>query len=160
MALADGDLIHRQDAKPVEIRLAVMGFQILFVDVLDRLPVQLEVSSHIADGHHGAQLVDGRRQPPGHPQIRVKEFQLLDADALAVSAEQLAVITSQPDLGAGQVEVSHRALSPAVNVAGLLPAQMTHGMKALVGNHLDDGFGGIRVNHLLDDFDSTRGEVG
>ena len=160
MALADGDLIHRQDAKPVEIRLAVMGFQVLFVDVLDRLPVQLEVPGHIADGHHAAQLVDGCRQPTGHPQIRVKEFQLLDADALAMSAEQLAVITSQPHLGAGQVEVSHRALSPAVNTAGLLPAQMTHGMEALVGNHIDDGFGGIRVNHLLDDFDSTKGEVG
>jgi hypothetical protein len=37
---------------------------------------------------------------------------------------------------------------------------MTHGMEALVGNHIDDGFGGIRVNYLLDDFDSTKGEVG
>ena len=160
MALADGDLIYRQDAKPVEIRLAVMGFQVLFVDVLDRLPVQLEVPGHIADGHHVAQLVDGRRQPAGHPQIRVKEPQLLDADALAVSAQQLAVIASQPHLGAGQVEVPYRALSPAVNTAGLLSAPMTHGMEALVGNHIDDGFGGIRVNHLLDDFDSTKGEVG
>jgi hypothetical protein len=160
VALADGDLIHRQDAKSVETRLAVMGFQVLFVDVLDRFPVQLEVPGHIADGHHGAQLVDGRRQPTGHPQIRVKEFQLLDADTLAMSAEQLAVITSQPHLGAGQVEVSYRALSPTVNVGGLLAAPMTHGMEALVRDHIDDGFGGIRVNHLFDDFDSTKGEVG
>jgi len=77
-----------------------------------------------------------------------------------MSAEQLAVITSQPHLGAGQVEVPYRALSPAVNVGSFLSAPMTHGMEALVGNHIDDGFGGIRVNHLLDDFDSTKGEVG
>lgn len=160
MALADGDLIHRQDAKPVEIRLAVMAFQVLFIDVLDRLPVQLEVPSHIADGHHGAQLVDGRRQPASHTQVRVKDAKLLDADAVAMSAEQLAVITSQPDLGAGQVEIPHRALSPAVNTAGLLSAHMTHGLEALVGDHIDDGLGGSRLNHLLDDFDSTKGEVG
>ena len=120
VALADGDLIHRQDAKPVEIRLAVVGFQILFVDVLDRFPVQLKVPGDIGDGHHLAQLVDLSGQPPGHPQIGVKELQLLDADSLAMGTEQLAVLASQPDLGAGQVQVPHRALSPAVNVGGLL----------------------------------------
>jgi hypothetical protein len=40
---ADGDFIHRQDAKPVKIRPAIVGFQILLVDVLDRFPVQLKV---------------------------------------------------------------------------------------------------------------------
>jgi len=52
VALADGDLIHGQNTKPVKIRLAIVGFQILLVDVFDRFPVQLEVPGDIGDGHH------------------------------------------------------------------------------------------------------------
>jgi hypothetical protein len=33
-------------------------------------------------------------------------------------------------------------------------------MEALIGNHIDEDFGGIGVNHLLGNFDSTKGEVG
>jgi len=101
--LADGDLIHRQDAKPVKIRLAVVGFQKLLVDVFDRFPVQLKVPGDIGDGHHLAQLMDLDGQPPGHPQIGVKDIQLLDGDSLAMGTKQLAVIAAQPDLSAGQV---------------------------------------------------------
>jgi hypothetical protein len=56
--LADGDLIDCQDAKFVKIRLAILGFQILFVDVFDRFPVQLKVPGDIGNGHHLAQLMD------------------------------------------------------------------------------------------------------
>ena len=94
VALADGDLIHGQDAKPVTIRLAILGFQIVFVDVFDRFPVQLKMPGNVGDGHHLAQLMDLSGQPPGHPQIRVKDFQLLDADALAMGTEQLAVLAA------------------------------------------------------------------
>jgi len=54
VALADGDLIHRQNTKPIKIRLAIVGFQILLVDVFDRFPVQLKVPGDIGDGHHFA----------------------------------------------------------------------------------------------------------
>lgn len=94
VALADGDLIHRQDAKPVIIRLAILGFQIVLVDVFDRFPVQLKMPGNIGDRHHLTKLMDLSGQPPGHPQIRVKEFQLLDADALAMGTEQLAVLAT------------------------------------------------------------------
>ena len=94
VALADGDLIHGQDAKPVIIRLAILGFQIVFVDVFDRFPVQLKMPGNVGDGHHLAQLIDLSGQPSGHSQIRVKEFQLFDADALAMGTEQLAVLAA------------------------------------------------------------------
>jgi len=94
VALADGDLIHRQDAKPVIVRLTILGFQIVLIDVFDRFPVQLKMPGDIGDGHHLAQLMDLSGQPPGHPQIRVKQLQLLDADALAVSTEQFAVLAA------------------------------------------------------------------
>jgi hypothetical protein len=92
VAFADGDLIHRQDAKPVIVRLAILGLQIVFVDVFDRFPVQLKMPGNVGDGHHLAQLMDLSGQPPGHPQIGVKQLQLLDADALAVGTEQFAVL--------------------------------------------------------------------
>ena len=92
MALADGDLIYRQDAKSVEIRLTIVGFQVLLVDVFDRFPVQLKVPGDIGDGHHLAEFMDLGGQPPSHPQIGVKKLQILDADSLAMATEQLAVI--------------------------------------------------------------------
>lgn len=61
VALADGDLIHGQDAKPVKIRLAIAGFQIVLVDVFDRFPVQLKMPGNVGDRHHFAQLVDLKR---------------------------------------------------------------------------------------------------
>jgi len=94
VALADGDLIHRQDVEPVKIRLAVVSFQMLLVDVLDRFPVQVKVPGDIGDGHHLAQLMDLGGQSPGYPQIGVKEFQFFDADALAVVTEQFAVLAA------------------------------------------------------------------
>jgi len=94
VALADGNLIHRQDAKPVVVRLAIPGFQIMFVDVFDRFPVQLKMSGDIGDRHHLTKLMDLSGQPPGYPQIRVKQLQVLDADALAVGTEQFTVLAA------------------------------------------------------------------
>jgi hypothetical protein len=159
VALADGDLIHRQDTKPVKIRLAIVGFQILLVDIFDRFPVQLKVPGDISDGHHLAQLMDLSGQSPGHPQIGVKDLQFLDADSLAMGTEQFTVLAAQPDRRAGQVEVPHRALSPAVNVGSLLPAQMTHRLKALVRDDIDYGFCCGGIHRLLGNFDSTKGEI-
>jgi hypothetical protein len=137
---ADGDLIHRQDTEPIEMGLPVMGFQILFVDVLDRFPVQLKMPGDIGDGHHLAQLMDRSGQPPRDPQIRVKEFQILDTDSLTMGTKQLAVLASQPDLSVGQVQIPYRALGPAVDAGSLLPAQMTYGLKALVRGDIDKRF--------------------
>jgi hypothetical protein len=159
VALADGDLIHRQDTKPVKIWLAIVGFQILLVDVLDRFPVKLKVPGDIGDGHHLAQLMDLSGQPPGHPQIGVKDLQFLDADSLAMGTEQLTVLAAQPDLSAGQVQIPHRALSPAVDCGRFVPTQMTDGLEPLVGNHIDYGFCCGGIHRLLGNFDSTKGEI-
>jgi hypothetical protein len=156
---ADGDLIHRQDVNPVKIRLAVVVFQILFVDVLDRFPVQLKVPGDIGNRHQLAQLMDLGGQPPSHPQIRVKKLQILDADTLAMATQQLAVLAAQPDLRAGQVQVPNRALSPAVDAGSLLAANMTDGLEPLVGPHIDNRFCGRGVHGLFGNFDSTKGEI-
>jgi hypothetical protein len=136
-----------------------MGFQILFVDVLDRFPVQLKVPGDIGDGHHLAQLMDRSGQPPGDPQIRMKQFQLLDADSLTMGTEQLAVLAAQPDLSLGQVQIPYRALRPAVDAGSLLPAQMAYGLKALVRNDIDYRFGRSVIQRLFGNFDSTKGEI-
>jgi len=136
-----------------------VGFQILLVDVLDRFPVQLKVPGDIGDGHHLAQLMDLSGQPPGHPQIGVKDLQFLDADSLAMGTEQFTVLAAQPDLSAGQVQIPHRALSPAVDCGRFVPTQMTDGLEPLVGNHIDYGFCCGGIHRLLGNFDSTKGEI-
>jgi hypothetical protein len=105
VALADGDLIHREHPKSVEIRLTIVGFQVLLVDVFDRFPVQLKVPGDIDDGHQLAQLMDFGGQPPRQSQIGVKKLQILDADALAMATEQFTVLAAQPDFGTGQVQI-------------------------------------------------------
>ena len=74
VALADGDLVDRQKAQPIELGLAVVLFQIMFVDGLDRLPVQSQMASHFGYGHRSAQLVNVAGQPGGHPQIGMKQL--------------------------------------------------------------------------------------
>src|SRR5512143_2194576 len=98
-------------------------------------------------------MMDLSGQPPGYPQVRVKELQLLNADALAMATEQFAVLAAQPDFGAGQVQIPNRALGPAVNRGGLVPAQMTHRLEALVGNNIDKRIDCGALNRLFDDFD-------
>ena len=79
--------------------LPVMFFQVLLVHGLDRFPVQPKVPGDVGDGHHLAQLMDQSGQSPCDPQMRVKEFQVLNTDSLAMAAEQFAVLALQPDLG-------------------------------------------------------------
>jgi len=80
-----------------------VGLKILFVDLLDRFPVQLKMLGHLSDCHHFAEMMDICCQSPGNPQIRVKKFQLLDTDATAIGTEQLAIFTAHPDLCTGQI---------------------------------------------------------
>jgi hypothetical protein len=142
------------------MRLPVVGFQVLLVDVLDRFPVQPKVPGDVGDGHHLAQLMDQSGQPPRDPQIRVKEFQVLNTDSLTMAAEQFAVLTLQPNPGAGQVQIPYRPLRPAVDAGGLLPAHVADGNKALVGDDIDYRFCSGGIHGLFGNFDSTKGEIG
>jgi hypothetical protein len=92
-----------------------MGFQIKFVDVLDRLPVQLKMPRDVGNGHHFAQVMDLNRQALRHPQVRVEKLQLLSADALAMGTEQFTVLALQPDLGVGKVQIADLPPGPTVN---------------------------------------------
>jgi hypothetical protein len=136
-----------------------VGLQILLVDVLDRFPVQLKVPGDIDDGHDLTQLMDLGGQPPGYSQIGVKDLQLLDADSLAMGTEQFTVLATQPDLSAGQVQVSYRTLSPAMNSWCFVPTQMTDGLEPVVGSYIDNSFYPSGVHRLVDNFDSTKGEI-
>jgi hypothetical protein len=78
-----------------------LGLKILFVDLLDRFPVQLKMLGHLGDRHHFAKMMDICCQSPGNPQIRVKKLQFLDTDALAIGTEQLAIFTANPDFSTG-----------------------------------------------------------
>jgi hypothetical protein len=103
VAPSDRYFIDGQDAKSIIVYLAIVGFQILFVDFLDRFPIQLKMPSHLGDRHHFAELMDISCQSPGNPQIRVKKLQFLDTDVLAMGTKQFAICTAQPDLSTGKV---------------------------------------------------------
>jgi len=95
--------IDSQDTKPIIVWLTIVGFKILFVDLFYRFPVQLKMLGYLSDCHHFAEMMDICCQSPGNPQIRVKKFQFLDTDAMAIGTEQLAIFTANPDLCAGQI---------------------------------------------------------
>jgi len=104
-------------------------------------------------------MVNIERQPVGHPQIRMKQVQIFDADLTAVGTKQLAVLTGKPDLGACQIQIANRALGPTVDSGGFLAAALTNRVKAFVGLSLNTRLAGIGQNLLIDNFDSTKGEI-
>jgi hypothetical protein len=78
---------------------------------------------------------------------------------LTMRTKQLAVTTCNPDFGGGQVQIPHCALAPAVHTGSFLAAKMTDGLKAFVGFYLNASLAGIGQNALIDNFDSTKGEI-
>jgi len=98
-------------------------------------------------------------QSSRHPQIRVKEFQVLDMDALTVSTKHFAILAGDPQPCSGKVQVPNLALGPAVNTTIPLAASMADGLKPLVGLYLDVSSGGFGRNRLTDNFYSTKGEI-
>ena len=58
MAFSKGDLIDGQDAEPMIGGLTIVGLEIVFVDLLDRFPIQLEMLGHLGDRHHLTELMD------------------------------------------------------------------------------------------------------
>ena len=115
--------------------------------------------SHFDAGHKPTQVVNIKREPMGHPQIRMKQVQILDADLLAFGTKQLAILTADPHFGRCQVQIANRALRPTVDAGGLLAATLTNRQKAFVGLSLNASFSGIGQNLLIDNFDSTKGEI-
>ncbi len=79
-------------------------------------------------------------QPPCDPQMPMKQIQVFDADSLTMGTKHLSVLASQPDPSVGQVQVPYQALRPTADAGGLLSAQMTHRLEALVRSKIDNRF--------------------
>jgi len=117
--------------------------QIKLVDGFDRFPIQAQVLSHFGYGHQLAQLIDITGQSSCHPQIKVKQLQILDMDALTVSTKHFAILAGDPQPGSGKVQVPNLAPGPAVNTRSPLTASVADGLKPLVGLHLNVSSGGL-----------------
>jgi hypothetical protein len=89
----------------------------------------------------------------------MKQLQILDTDLMAFGAKQFAIPTGKPHFGSCHVQIANRALSPAVDSSGFFAATLTNGLKAFVGLSLDARLGSIGQNLLIDNFDSTKGEI-
>ena len=114
---------------------------------------------HFGNGHHLAQLINVIGQPPGNSNIRVKEFQVLDANASAHRAIKLAVVAIEPDLSCGQVQIANSALGPTVSDIGFMATSMAYRFKTLVRQDLYRSHCRIWINALIDNFYSTKGEI-
>jgi len=58
VAPSDRYFIDSQYTKSVIVRLTIVGLKILFVDLLDRFPIQLKMPGHLGDRHHLTELMD------------------------------------------------------------------------------------------------------
>ncbi len=83
--------------------MPVALFQELFVNGLNRFPVQVQMIGHFGNRHHLAELIHIICQAPCDPDIGVKQLQILDADLLAHRAKQLTVAAVQPNFSGCQV---------------------------------------------------------
>jgi hypothetical protein len=90
----------------------------------------------------------------------MKQLQILDINALAVGTEQLAVMAGNPGPGCSKAQVSYLALSPTVDAVGPFAAPLTDGLEPFVWLHLYGSFCCQWGNFLMDNFDSTKGEIG
>jgi hypothetical protein len=139
--------------------LPVALFQELFVNGLNRFPVQVQMVGHFGDGHHLAKLVNQIGQSSGDPDIGIEQFQILDADPLTDRAKQLSVAAMEPDFSGGKIQIPHAALGPAMSTFGFLTASMADRFKASMRLYLDTGLGGIGIHPLIDNFYSTKGKI-
>jgi hypothetical protein len=89
----------------------------------------------------------------------MKKFQAFDMNSPAVGTKYFAIAAVEPDLGRSYVQISDPALGPAVNGGGRETAPMANRYKPLVGLHLDMSGIGFGCNVLVDNFDSTKGEI-
>ena len=62
----------------------------------------------------------------------MKQLQILDMNALAVRTKHFAIPAGDPHPGSCKVQVSNRALCPAVDSGSPVAASVTDGLKALV----------------------------
>ena len=89
----------------------------------------------------------------------MEQLQILDMDAVPVSTEQFSISAGNPGLCRSKAQISNRALSPTVDSLSHVAAALADWSKAFVGFGQHVGFGCPRCNRLLDNVDSTKGEI-
>jgi hypothetical protein len=99
VATTNSDFVHSQDAKAIQIGIAVTLFQELFINGLNRFPVQVQMVGYLGYRHYLTQLINIISQASGDSYIRVKQLQLLNADTMTLRAKHLPVMAIDPDLG-------------------------------------------------------------
>ena len=104
-------------------------------------------------------MMNIKGEPVGDPQIRIKQLQIFDANLMTPDTKQLAIMTGDPNFCCDQIQISNRTLRPTVDAGSLLTTTLTNGLKALVGLSLNARLAGIGQKLLIDNFDSTKGEI-
>ena len=89
----------------------------------------------------------------------MKQLQVLDMHALTTRAKHFAISTGHPESGRGDAQIPDFALRPAVHPGCLLTTTVTQRPVAPIGLDVDIGLADIGVYFLVDNFDSTKGEI-
>jgi hypothetical protein len=89
----------------------------------------------------------------------MKKLQVLDKNALAMTAKYLAIMACYPHPSGGEAQVTNLSLSPAVDAGSSLSTLLADGSKPLVGLNLNMSDASIGSNLLTRYFYSTIGEV-
>jgi hypothetical protein len=89
----------------------------------------------------------------------MKKLQIFDMDAMAMRTENLSIKTRNPNPGSSHVQVPDLASCPTVNTTGDTAAFVANRLKTFVGLHLEKCYVCVGYMALIDNFDSTKGEI-
>jgi hypothetical protein len=78
---------------------------------------------------------------------------------LALRTKDLPILTMEPYPGRSEIQISNRSLLLAVNPRRRTATKMAARAESFVGNYFDPGSLDLPRDPLLDNSDSTKGEV-
>jgi hypothetical protein len=161
VAFADGDLVNRHQTQPLDIGLAIGLLKKVLIDGFDGLGVQVEMVSHVLDGHDLAQVVDQLRQSMRDSLAGVGEIKLLDPGMLASRTPDPAILDPQERLSRANVQIADEpAQAVRVNLSGLATF-MTKRSASAVWPEAYDGAGHVEVQVwlLVNDFHACKRKI-
>ena len=159
MALADGDLVDRQDPDSARVDLSILELQEVLVDPPDSLPVQPQMIGHFLDRHHLAEFVGVEGQTLCDPLTGSEKIQVFDNDPPAVGANNLAVAALEIDSKGGQIQVSNRSPDMTVYPLRRMTTATAYREKTAVWTKIDPNCRGLSIDGLTDNLDSTKREI-
>jgi len=114
---------------------------------------------NILDRHPLGELVDIASQSFRDPEGGIEEIEVFDRRSLALRAEDLPILTVEPYLSRSKIQISNRSLLVAVDSRRGTATKMAEGSESFVGNDFDPGSFCPFRDPLMDNSDSTKGEV-